>query len=54
MKGRKRKNGLIEDDIVRYIDAPSGDIQALETFMHIAIAKEYTAGGTKLEFVSIV
>jgi hypothetical protein len=47
MNCRKQKNGLIEDDIVRYIDVLAGDIQALETFMHIIIAKEYTVGGTE-------
>jgi hypothetical protein len=30
MKGCKQKNRLIEEDIVRYIDAPDGDTQALK------------------------
>jgi hypothetical protein len=42
MERCKRENRLIEDDITKNIDA------ALETFMHIVIAKENTMGRPKL------
>jgi hypothetical protein len=48
MERHKRKNGLVEDNIMRYIDVSYRNFKALETFMHITIAKENTAGRPKL------
>jgi hypothetical protein len=48
MERCKRKNILIEDDIARNINVSCRNLKALETFMHITIAKENTAGRPKL------
>jgi hypothetical protein len=50
----KWKNGFIENDAPRDINMTCGDIQALETLVHIAIAKEGTSSGSILEFMRII
>lgn len=54
MKISKWKNFLIEDNIAGNIDAPCRCVKTFETFVHIAIAKKYTADRSELKFVEII
>jgi hypothetical protein len=38
VKGSKRKDRFIKDDILGDIDAAGGDVKILQAFVHIAIA----------------
>jgi hypothetical protein len=46
-------DGLIEDNIMRYVDSLTNDIQTLKTFVKIVIAQEHTFLRVELEFVCI-
>jgi hypothetical protein len=54
LKEAKGKKNLIEDNIVRYVDAAGGNIETFDTFVKSAIAKKYTLLGLKSELAFIV
>jgi hypothetical protein len=45
---------LIKNNITGYVDAPSGEVQTFEAFVHVTIAKKNAPDRSKLEFVRIV
>jgi hypothetical protein len=51
---KMEKKLLIKSNITGYVDAPSGEVQASEAFLHVTIAKKNAPDRSKLEFVRIV
>jgi hypothetical protein len=54
VRGRKRKDTFVKDDVARDIDSTCGAVKTLETKMMGAVTEKYTLSGPELKFTVIV